>query len=106
MSNFTDFISGGGDAAPIPIAQFVIGESKTFTAPITGRMKVIITGGGGQGAFLANKNSNTNHATMLRSGTGGGAGGYSEKTLQCNSGRNLHGYCWRWGCYYACNECH
>ena len=46
-----------GAKPPIPTALFVIGESKTFTAPRTGTIKVIITGGGGQGAFLANKNA-------------------------------------------------
>ena len=34
-----------GAKPPIPTAQFVIGESKTFTAPMTGTIKVIITGG-------------------------------------------------------------
>ena len=87
MSNFTDFISGGGDAAPIPTAQFVIGESKTFTAPLTGRIKVILTGGGGQGAFLANKNATPN----VNSGdaTGGGAGGYSEKIFNVTAGETF-----------------
>ena len=46
-----------GAQPPIPTTQFVIGASKTFTAPLTGRIKVVITGGGGQGAFLANKNA-------------------------------------------------
>ena len=87
MSNFTDFISGGGDAAPIPTAQFVIGESKTFTVPITGRMKVILTGGGGQGAFLRNANSTPNDNTG--DGTGGGAGGYSEKTFNVTAGETF-----------------
>jgi len=87
MSNFTDFISGGGDAAPIPTTQFVIGQSKTFTAPITGRMKVIITGGGGQGAFLYNVNSSA--LSNEGSGTGGGAGGYSEKTFNVTAGETF-----------------
>ena len=87
MSNFTDFISGGGDAASIPTTQFVIGQSKTFTAPLTGRIKVIITGGGGQGAFVAN---NTDIIKgNYGSGTGGGAGGYSEKTFNVTAGETF-----------------
>ena len=87
MSNFTDFISGGGDAAPIPTAQFVIGESKTFTAPLTGRIKVILTGGGGQGAFLANASSTP--TSNYGDGTGGGAGGYSEKIFNVTAGETF-----------------
>ncbi len=74
----------GKPAAPIPTTQFVIGQSKTFTAPLTGRIKVIITGGGGQGAFLANKNSTITSNTG--DATGGGAGGYSEKTFNVTAG--------------------
>ena len=40
---------GGGESSPLPYTQFVIGQSKTWTAPLTGRIKVILTGGGGQG---------------------------------------------------------
>jgi len=87
MSNFTDFISGGGDAAPIPTTQFVIGQSKTFTAPLTGRIKVIITGGGGQGAFLANKNASIDQ--NQGDATGGGGGGYSEKTFNVTAGETF-----------------
>ena len=87
MSNFTDFISGGGDAAPIPTAQFVIGESKTFTAPLTGRIKVIITGGGGQGAFVANASGTP--TSNVGDGTGGGAGGYSEKIFNVTAGETF-----------------
>lgn len=87
MSNFTDFISGGGDAAPIPTTQFVIGESKTFTSPITGRVKVILTGGGGQGAFLANASGTP--TSNYGDGTGGGAGGYSEKTFNVTAGETF-----------------
>ena len=55
----------GKPAAPIPTTQFVIGQSKTFTAPLTGRIKVIITGGGGQGAFLYNSSSSINSNTGM-----------------------------------------
>ena len=82
MSNLTDFFGAG--AAPIPTAQFVIGESKTFTSPLTGRIKVIITGGGGQGAFVANSNQYPNQ--NYGDGTGGGAGGYSEKIFNVIAG--------------------
>jgi len=87
MSNFTDFISGGGDAAALPTTQFVIGQSKTFTAPITGRIKVIITGGGGQGAFVANNTDIIRN--NVGDGTGGGAGGYSEKTFNVTAGETF-----------------
>ena len=76
-----------GAKPPIPTAQFVIGESKTFTAPMTGTIKVIITGGGGQGAFLANKNSTPN--SNVGDATGGGAGGYSEKTFAVTAGETF-----------------
>tara|TARA_R110002020_G_scaffold158164_3_gene341232 strand:- start:1032 stop:2219 length:1188 start_codon:yes stop_codon:yes gene_type:complete len=77
----------GKPAAPIPTTQFVIGESKTFTAPLTGRIKVILTGGGGQGAFVAG-NSGTIKANY-GSGTGGGGGGYSEKTFNVTAGETF-----------------
>ena len=76
-----------GAKPPIPTAQFVIGESKTFTAPMTGTIKVIITGGGGQGAFLANKNATPN--SNFGDATGGGAGGYSEKTFAVTAGETF-----------------
>jgi len=83
----TIILGGGGDAAPIPTAQFVIGESKTFTAPKTGRIKVIITGGGGQGAFLHNTSSTLRN--NQGDATGGGAGGYSEKTFNVTAGETF-----------------
>ena len=46
-----------GAKPPIPTAQFVIGESKTFTAPMTGTIKVIITGG--DSIFLSGNLKNT-----------------------------------------------
>ena len=76
-----------GSKPPIPTTQFVIGESKTFTVPITGRMKVILTGGGGQGAFLANGNSTP--TSNVGDATGGGAGGYSEKTFAVTAGETF-----------------
>lgn len=76
-----------GSKPPIPLTQVVIGDSKTFTAPITGRIKVIITGGGGQGAFLANKNATIQ--SNVGDGTGGGGGGYSEKTFAVTVGETF-----------------
>ena len=87
MSKFTDFISGGGDAAPIPTAQYVIGQSKTWTSPVTGRIKVILTGGGGQGAFLANVNGTV--PFNYGDATGGGAGGYCAKTFNVTAGETF-----------------
>ena len=87
MSNFTDFISGGGDAAALPTAQYVIGQSKTWTSPVTGRIKVILTGGGGQGAFLANANSTV--PFNYGDATGGGGGGYSAKTFDVTAGETF-----------------
>ena len=76
-----------GSKPSLPTTQFVIGTSKTFTAPLTGRIKVVITGGGGQGAFLANSNSTAKD--NLGSGTGGGAGGYCEKTFAVTAGETF-----------------
>lgn len=76
-----------GSKPPIPLTQVVIGASKTFTSPITGRIKVIITGGGGQGAFLANKNASVE--SQEGDATGGGAGGYSEKTFAVTAGETF-----------------
>ena len=76
-----------GAKPPIPTAQFVIGESKTFTAPVTGTIKVIVTGGGGQGGFLANKNATPN--SNFGDATGGGGGGYSEKTFAVTAGETF-----------------
>jgi len=76
-----------GAKPSLPTTQFVIGTSKTFTAPLTGRIKVIITGGGGQGAFVAN--SNSTGKGNYGSGTGGGAGGYSEKTFAVTAGETF-----------------
>ena len=76
-----------GAQPPIPTTQFVIGASKTFTAPLTGRIKVVITGGGGQGAFLANKNAAVE--SQEGDGTGGGGGGYCEKTFAVTAGETF-----------------
>lgn len=78
---------GGGESSPLPYTQFVIGQSKTWTAPLTGRIKVILTGGGGQGAFLANSNGSA--AFNYGDATGGGAGGYSEKTFNVTAGETF-----------------
>ena len=76
-----------GAKPSLPTTQFVIGTSKTFTAPLTGRIKVIITGGGGQGAFVANNTDVIRN--NVGDGTGGGAGGYSEKTFAVTAGETF-----------------
>jgi hypothetical protein len=79
--------SGGGASSPLPYTQFVVGQSKTFIVPITGRIKVVLTGGGGQGAFLPNS-SGSPHANY-GDATGGGGGGYSEKTFDVTAGETF-----------------
>ena len=78
---------GGGESSPLPYTQFVIGQSKTWTSPLTGRIKVILTGGGGQGAFLANTSASP--YTNYGDATGGGAGGYSEKIFNVTAGETF-----------------
>ena len=80
----------GGESSPLPYTQFVVGESKTWASPLTGKIKVIITGGGGQGALLAsNTNINSDARQNLGDATGGGAGGYSEKTFEVTEGETF-----------------
>jgi len=81
---------GGGESSPLPYTQFVIGQSKTWTAPLTGRIKVILTGGGGQGALLAsNDNISPTPTQNVGDATGGGAGGYSEKIFEVTAGETF-----------------
>jgi hypothetical protein len=80
----------GGESSPLPYTQFVVGESKTWTSPLSGKIKVIITGGGGQGALLAsNTNISSTVTQNLGDATGGGAGGYSEKTFEVTEGETF-----------------
>ena len=84
MSNLTDFFGATVVAAPLPYQQFAIGESKTWTVGVSGKVKVILTGGGGQGAFVYN--SGITNSSSLGDAPGGGAGGYSEKVLNVVAG--------------------
>ena len=84
MSNLSDFFGATVVAAPLPYQQFAIGESKTWTVGVSGKVKVILTGGGGQGAFVYN--SGITNSGSFGDAPGGGAGGYSEKVLNVVAG--------------------
>ena len=63
MSNFTDFIGGGGGGLPVNIA---LTESQTWVPPVDGNICIHVIGAGGGGLGSD-------------SGGGGGAGGYCKK---------------------------
>ena len=71
MSNFTDFISGGGGSASFP--TIFLSKSQTWVPPQDGNIMIHVIGGGGSGS---SSNSNTNSSTAAG---GGGAGGYCRK---------------------------
>jgi hypothetical protein len=75
MSNFTDFISGGGGGTlyTIPITA-----STTWTPPYNGTAVIHCIGAGGSGG-TDQGNGNV---------TGGGAGGYSRKVVTLSTGTN------------------
>lgn len=87
MSNLSDFFATAAGGSPLPYQQFVLGQSKTWTVPTTGKIKVVLTGGGGQGAFVPNSHSTIQNNE--NSGTGGGAGGYSEKLIEVTAGETF-----------------
>ena len=72
MSNFTDFISGGGGGGS-PFPTMVFQESTTWACPVAMEAMVYVIGAGGSGAFFA---SNANH-----NAGGGGAGGCAVSKL-------------------------
>lgn len=75
MSNFTDFISGGGGGTlyTIPITA-----STTWTPPYNGTAVIHCIGAGGSGG------SDISNGYV----TGGGAGGYSRKVVTLSTGTN------------------
>jgi len=87
MSNLSDFFATTAGGSPLPYQQFVLGQSKTWTVPTTGKIKVVLTGGGGQGAFVPNKQITI--SSNYGSGTGGGGGGYSEKVIDVTAGETF-----------------
>jgi hypothetical protein len=66
MSNFTDFISGGGGSASFP--TIFLSKSQTWVPPQDGNIMIHVIGAGGSG-------SSGNTASV----SGGGAGGYCRK---------------------------
>ena len=76
MSNLTDLISaggsGGGALFTIPVTK-----STTWTPPFDGTAVIHVIGAGGSGAMATDN-------TL----TGGGAGGYSKKTVTLSTGTN------------------
>jgi len=65
MSNFTDFISGGGGSLPVNIA---LTKSQTWVPPVDGTICIHVIGAGGGGG------------ANISSYSGGGAGGYCKKS--------------------------
>jgi len=65
MSNFTDFISGGGGGLPVNI---ILGYSQTWVPPVDGNICIHVVGAGGGGTGMANNLAYS-----------GGAGGYCKK---------------------------
>ena len=71
MSNFTDFISGGGGGASFP--TIFLSKSQTWVPPQDGNIMIHVIGAGGSGS---GSNSESNSSTAAG---GGGAGGYCRK---------------------------
>jgi len=72
-----------GAKPPIVFKEYVLATSQTWTAPSTGTIMVTCTGGGGQGGAASNNQVGTNSASRAR---GGGAGGFSQKTIPVKVG--------------------
>ena len=66
-----------GSKPPIIFKEYTLLTSQTWTAPATGTILVTCTGGGGQGGLVMGAN-NANSSAKAR---GGGAGGFSQKTI-------------------------
>jgi len=73
-----------GAKPPIVFKEYFLATSQTWTAPLTGTIMVTCTGGGGQGAY-SNKN-NTTTQNGINKALGGGAGGFSQKTIPVKAG--------------------
>jgi hypothetical protein len=87
MSNLTDFFGASIQQAPIPYQQVVIGQSKTWTVPRTGKIKVMLTGGGGQGAF--GYTYSQGYTSVNLAITGGGASGLCSKIIDVTAGETF-----------------
>ena len=72
-----------GAKPPIIFKEYVLATSQTWTAPETGTIMVTCTGGGGQGGLASNGNLGDNSSSRAR---GGGAGGFSQKTIPVKVG--------------------
>ena len=71
-----------GSKPPLIFKEYTLLTSQTWTAPATGTILVTCTGGGGQGG-LCIAAQNANSASNAR---GGGAGGFSQKTIPVKAG--------------------
>lgn len=88
MSTLSGLISAGGGSLGV-FKEYVILSSQTFTIPLSGKIKVTITGGGGAGSYA---NSSTRHPgdTGVRSSaSGGGGGGFCQKTFAVTAGETF-----------------
>ena len=71
MSNFTDFISGGGGSASFP--TIFLTKSQTWVPPQDGNIMIHVIGAGGSGS------GSTSESNSSTAAGGGGAGGYCRK---------------------------
>ena len=72
MSNFSDFIGGGGGAT---LETVILTKSQTWTPPVNGTGIIHVIGAGGSGSGSTAR-------------LAGGAGGYSRKAVTFSTGTN------------------
>ena len=78
MSTLSQFFSGGASAI---LTHAIIGISRTYVVPATGKYVAIVLGAGGSGALAYNPGS--------ASASGGSAGGLGVKLLSLTAGASL-----------------
>ena len=71
-----------GSKPPLIFKEYTLLTSQTWTAPATGTILVTCTGGGGQGGLCITSDA----ANGSRKARGGGAGGFSQKTIPVKAG--------------------
>ena len=71
-----------GSKPPIIFKEYTLLASQTWTAPATGTILVTCAGGGGQGGLCITSDASNGS----RKARGGGAGGFSQKTISVKAG--------------------
>ena len=71
-----------GAKPPLIFKEYTLLTSQTWTAPATGTILVTCTGGGGQGGICISSDASNGS----RKARGGGAGGFSQKTIPVKAG--------------------